>query len=49
MFEFYYAFDYKTTPLPEQTAAGIAVYIGLLFLNETTGSLIQTDWPTEVY
>ena len=33
----------------EQTVAGIAVYIGMLFLNEATGSLIQTDRPTEIY
>ena len=33
----------------EQTVAGITIYIGLLFLNETTGSLIQPDRPTEIY
>lgn len=32
----------------EQTATGIAVYMGLLFLNETTGSLIKTDRPAEI-
>ena len=32
----------------EQTVAGIAVYIGLLFLNETAGSLIEMDWPAEI-
>ena len=31
----------------EQTVAGIAVYMGLLFLNETTSSLIETDRPAE--
>ena len=32
----------------EQTVAGIAFYMGLLFLNEATGSLIQTDWSAEI-
>ena len=33
----------------EQTVAGIAVYIGMLFMNETTGSLIEMDRPAEIY
>ena len=32
----------------EQTAAGIAFYLKLL-LNETTCSLIEMDWPAEIY
>ena len=32
----------------EQTVAGITIYIGLLFLNETAGSLIEMDWPAEI-
>lgn len=33
----------------EQTVAGIAVFIDLLFLNEAVGRPIQMDWAAEIY